>query len=315
MGAALGLLLLAGCTTPVPSYRQVDQDAPDFKAAVGTEAVRLLAAGQSARRAERTAVEQVTAQFIAAEAKRRTELVAPLVRALGAREQPQGCWAYTLTSIITTDGKPTEEIATFDPSRSEDGQWTLVSRDGRPPDEKTQAKFREKKQSEAKKRKETPNPLADIFPNDRQRMEKAALLDQMDVTTATGTTTFAFKQGKISVPLLASMDSARIAYEVENDTGILRRQTLGLTGLSVLAGSLKIDHLEFAIHYADMVPEQPPFAADIKASFRGRLLFKSTGEVAVKMTFSDYHQVECHEDRPAVKMGPLEVIELLPPTP
>jgi outer membrane murein-binding lipoprotein Lpp len=330
---ALGLLLLAGCVSmPVPAYQKVDQTAPAFQSAVAAETARLQASGLTARQAETAAAGSVTKQWVSAEAGRRKDLVAPLVRALEAMDTPTGCWAFTETTTTHKESGTKVEIARCDPSQPDDRLWTLVSTDGNPPDDEAQAAYRKAKVAREKNANgknadgsfvlDLGHAAADdsrsqdenVAGNSRYGwVVRDALNDHFEVETTDATTTFVFDQGKVSVTLLASMDPVRQTYVLDNATGRVRSQTIAMGAFSALAGTMKIDHLDLTIEYAMVDPAPTPFVARVTAKFSGRFLLMHTGEVTVEKVFTDYHRVPCFQDRFKVKIGPLqEIDDILP---
>ena len=143
----LGSLLFAGCISrpPPPTYRNVDREAPAFKAAVARETERQREQGKSPAKAEEIATTKVTRQIIKTEKDRRIEQVAPLVAALTAFDHPRGCWAYTTTTTTRKADKITVRVERYDAFQPEERLWTLVSHDGQTPDEKAQADYRRAK--------------------------------------------------------------------------------------------------------------------------------------------------------------------------
>ena len=308
----LGLLVGAGCATPLPSYQKVDQAAPAFKLAVSQETQRLQTAGQSAGQAERTATKNVTAQFIAAEAQRRQDLVAPLLVALRAMARPAGCWAYTVTTTTHTDkGTPTKvKVENYDPSLPAERAWTLVSTDGKAPDEKAQAEYRKGKSSRAKVH---PDQQTVAAPSDDDRMTKRILRDALNTDFQTEVagpenTAFIFRQDKISLSTLVSARSARFTYLVENRTGALRREAISLQGVSAMAGFVKVDPVEVTLDFAQIDPSLPPFIDQVSVNFKAHVLLLGSIAASVEMEYAGYHRVECHQEGMQVQLGPLEII-------
>jgi hypothetical protein len=320
ISASLGLLLLfaAGCATPVPSYQRVNQASPEFKTAVAATAKQLQDSGLAAKAAEKDATKQVTADFIEAEAKRRKELVAPLVLALKTMDKREGCWAYTETTTTHLGKDSTVEIASFDPSQPVEKQWTLVSTDGKAPDDKAQAKYRqarlkEKKDAEADATKPNSGKITARLSAEPGGIVEEALNDDFEVVTADpDNTTYVFDRAKKN-SLAVSLGPIRIACVLDRASGRMRRLEVALSDASALVGTLKIDHVAFRIDFTTIDPGQSPFVSKISASGHYRLLFVASGDFAMEKTFSDYRRVPCYEDRFEVKMGPLEEMDNMLP--
>lgn len=270
--------LLAGCVSaPRPAHQKVDQTAPDFQKAVAAETARLEAGGMPARQAEKAATGNVTRKRVAAEADRRRALVAPLVRALQAMDAPAGCWAFTETTTTHKDNATIVEIARCDPSQPDEKLWTLVSTDGKAPDDEDQTHFRKRnlaleKNADAGKGGDgsfildlghEEKPADDAggkagVKNSYDWVVQDALNDRFEVQADDPTTTtFVFDQGRVSATLLVSMDPVRQTYDLDNTTGTVRRETASMGALSALAGTMKADHLEIGIDFAVLDPTAP----------------------------------------------------------
>jgi hypothetical protein len=308
--ASLGLVMFVGCTMPTASYRKVDQSSPAFKEAVAHETQVQQDKGLSAGEAEKTATQLVTKQVIKAEKERRLEQAAPLVRALTALEQPVGCWAYTVTSTKHQDGKTTVEVERYDPFQPENRLWTLVSRDGVPPDEPAQADYRKTKLRASKKSLFTFKPRSTAS----ERVERATIFDDFECISSDSSrqTTFNFSQGKRKVPMLSSMDGFHHTYVVENATGTLSRQTAAMGAASLLGGTVKVDHFEAITDYALVALSLPPFVARTHVRFRGNFYGKDTGEIELEAVYTDFRKVKCYEDRFETRIGTPELQDFLP---
>lgn len=138
------VFLVGGCvSSPQPAYRKVDVASSQFESTVALETEKELAKGKSAKAAEKIATSRVTRQFAQAEKTRRLDSVAPLLRALGSFDRPRaGCWACVVTTTTRSEKGTTVQVEQFDPFQPEGRLWTLLSRDGVVPDEKTQAAYR-----------------------------------------------------------------------------------------------------------------------------------------------------------------------------
>ncbi|MEO5960385.1 MAG: hypothetical protein ABIR80_14820, partial [Opitutaceae bacterium] len=143
----LGPLLFAGCISrpPPPAYRTVDREAPAFKEAVARETERQREQGKSPAKAQEIATTKITRQIIKTEQDRRIAQVAPLLTALTSFDRSRGCWAYTITTTTRQPDNTTVLVERYDSFQPEERLWTLVSRDGQSPDEKTQADYRRAK--------------------------------------------------------------------------------------------------------------------------------------------------------------------------
>ena len=321
--SAFGFLLLfgAGCATPIPSYQRVNQRAPEFKAAVADTAQRLQDSGISARAAEESATKQVTADFIAAEAKRRADLVAPLARALKSLAEATGCWACTIATTTANGKLSYATIEQFDPSQADDRRWTLVSANGRAPSEFDQTAFHGRHSVAAAPAAEIGVQRSDrrigLLGQGPDEILAAALKGDLEVITADPTvTTFVFH--------LAGGDSGRatagptrFTYVVDRASGSLRREEMELTKGSGLMGGSKFtyDRFESIVELETIDLAQPPFVAKITSRSRIRvgILGSEELDLQTEKTYTGYRRVPCHDERFQVKMGPLEEIDTLLP--
>jgi hypothetical protein len=280
---------------------------------VAVELDRLRTAGESPSRARSTATRNVTEQFIATEASRRKEQVAPLVAALDLQEKPRGCWAYRVTTTKTVNGKASVKVERYDPYEPEARLWTLVSEEGKVPDEKAQAEYRKKKLAEWKRKQEQNRRATPVARNGKE-VQKDALEDIFERTSpAAGVQRFTFTTQRTTIFLVADVYPFRMTYDLDETTGNLLRETSVLQGtFSALAGSFKVAHFESAADYAIMEPGLPPFVVKSTARFRGQFFLMDSGEVTVETVYADYRRVQCYDERFEVIVGPIQVMDFAP---
>jgi hypothetical protein len=123
----------------------IDQESHVFQSALEEETQRLLAAGQTRREAEVRAQKTVTKRFSKEATEERIVLAQPLLAALRELEKTRGCWAYTVTTKSTQNEITSVTVERFNPFEPEERLWTLVSRNGQPPDENAQRVYRKNK--------------------------------------------------------------------------------------------------------------------------------------------------------------------------
>lgn len=306
--------LFLGCTLPRPGYKQVDHASPAFQAAVAAETQRLLATDLSMTAAVKQATARVTEQFIAAEKERRTREVTPLAEILAGLDRPRGCWAYTVTTTRLVAGAvPVVTIETFDPFQPEARLWTLISRNGQPPDENAQMSYRA-----AKLRKWKEARSREARPTGSERVSRRALSHDFEVEAPadSAVVTYTFTREDRKVPLLGNTGSFRETLVANHATGTLlqRTQTL-LTPLSLSAGGVKVDHFQSTTDYLIVDPTLPPFVAKTSARFQMRVFGNDTGAVEQEAVYSDYRRVKCYDDRFEVKIGAADFLDYLPSQP
>ncbi|MBI5381131.1 MAG: hypothetical protein HZA31_04460 [Opitutae bacterium] len=299
------VIALTGCISrPVrnhsPAYRRVDSTAPEYRAAVDREFEAEKAKGKTDSAADLIAEMRVYEQFTSSEKKRRTSGVAPLVAALEAFDRPRGCWAYTVTTTTSTNGKVVEEVERYDPFQPEARLWTLVSRNGRAPDEDDQRSYRREKlrewnQSQARlteaTRKRASVAAKEALNNDFK------IVDTEDATR----TTFQFADEKSADPK-DKEPGFRRTYVVDNASGAILRHTY-----TVIPGSIgelaTVYYDDRTTDYVILDPALPPFPSKVWRRFHRRILLSDSGEIEFTKVFSDYRRVKCYDDRFEVRVG------------
>lgn len=306
-----GVFLFSSCTLPQASYRKVDQGSPAFKQAVALETEKLQARGQSASDAEESATKVVTKRLIQEEKTKRTKEVTPLVEILSALEKPRGCWAYTATTATRKEGKESVKVERYDPFQPEERLWTLVTLDGKTPDETEQASYRERRLRAWKKTLTKADPKRARS----EQLKRKALFSDLEITASsseeTAQTTYTFSRDRISVPLFGDLPPSRETYVARDD--VLARQTLAYLGpASLLAGGLKIAHFASETDYIVVEPALPPFVAKTTVHLRATLFGKDTGELEEETVYTDYRRVKCYDDRFEIKIGAPNLINFVP---
>ncbi|HEX2852602.1 MAG TPA: hypothetical protein VHO24_05135 [Opitutaceae bacterium] len=300
---------LAGCSIPTPGYRKVDPTTPAFREATARLSELLRAKGLTGDEADRRALEEITRQTVAFQKEGRGRQVRPLVRALEAFEAELGCWAYTVTTRVRTDGKLATTVETFDASKPESEIWTLVSRDGKPPDESGQSEYRDKKLRRWKKSLTRSKPRH----MDPERMEHEAIFAdfKMSGENAGQATRYSFSRGRTSIPVLGTVTSSRVTYLLDNASGQLVNVTT-MTGPDSMLFGIKAVHYDTTVDYVSIEPELPPFIAKTSARYHFIAFGKDHGDVERETVYSDYRRVKCYEQRFNVRVGTPEVQDYLP---
>lgn len=306
---ALGFF--AACTIPQAAYRKVDQSAPEFKRAVAVEAEKRQARGESESAAEKAATQAVSRRIVQEQRATLTQQVTPLVDILSALEKPRGCWAYTATTTTRHDGKESVKVERYDPFQPEARLWTLVSLDGKIPDDAEQTRYRERRLRAWKK----SLARADSRRTKSEQVKRRALLADLHVeqstTEATSQTTYSLSRERMTMPLLGDIPPSRETYLTKDNT--LARQTLNYLGsASLLAGAFKFEHFDSQAEYVVIDPELPPFTSRTAAHFRASFFGNDTGEMERETVYSDYRRVKCYEDRFETRIGAPTMSDVIP---
>ncbi len=303
--------LLGGCISrPTPSYRRVDTETPEFKAAVARETAAEQAKGVSASAAAETAVQRVTTQAIAAEKERRTDLVAPLTAAMAALEAPRGCWAYTVATTTEKNGKTTADVERFDPSQPEERIWTLVTRNGLAPTAAEQSDYREgrlkkwkRQQAASAKRKSAPEWV-------KQQALSANL--KVDRPAGGGPVAVSFDREPVS-NFMAAIPGSHETYLIDEAEGrVVHHDRTYPPGKAGLGKVITIEAFESATDYVVVDPTVAPFPARIKLHYHLHIFGKDLGDIRSDAVYSDYRRVKCYEDRFEVQIGAPTVQDFVP---
>jgi hypothetical protein len=310
--ALLGLCgFLAGCTLPKRAYRQVDREAPAFKAAVAAETEHQQAAGKSKGEAEKIATNKTTAQFIQREEDRRLALAAPLLQAMAALEKPRGCWAYTVTTTTTHDGQDREVVVVrYDPFQPEERIWTLVSRNGVAPDDAGQADYRARK-LKAWHKTLSRQAKAKTTESGRVRLTVLSTAFAMPETASGSPTVFTFLRDRMKIPLLGDIPPSQETFTIEHEA-LARRTSTSPDPASLLAGTMKVDYFDSATDYAVIDPAVAPFVVKRVTHLRLRFFGKDSGAIERTEVYTDYRHVKCYEDRFETSIGTPDVMEFVP---
>lgn len=306
----LVLLLCAGCLSNSPPPYRIDTATPEFKAAVAHETAVEEAKGTSSTKAAEIALHRVTKQAVATEKERRTDMVAPLTEALAALDRPRGCWAYTATVTTQLDGKTTVDVERFDPSQPDDRLWTLLARDGRPPTDAEQAKYRrgrlakwQSKQDAARKRR-----------TESDRVALTALYSNLkrEQPVGDGPVGFSFDR-EPRAGMLVDTPGSHETYRVDEAARrVIRMEKSFRTPFSALGGGVQILALESTTDYVVVDPEVAPFPAKVQIHYRFKRLGIDTGDVTSETVYSAHRRVKCYQDRFEVQIGAPTLMDVLP---
>jgi hypothetical protein len=305
---------LAGCISlpPTPSYRRVDKNSAAYHEAVARETAAQLVQGKSTSEAHAAAERRVEKQFIAAEKARRLDTVAPLTAALAALKQPRGCWAYTVTTRTTRNGKARTTVERFDPYQPEEKVWTLLTADDVAPDEAQLASYRRARQQAWKKqlareekRKQSPT----------DQIHLRALYTNLETESGAepNVTTYRFVREAARLTLVGDLPRQKETYVIDTAANAVRRhETIYLSPAKMLVGSVTIETFEQATDYDVIDPALPPFPIRTSGRFRYRVVAGEPHEEWIEKTYSDYRRVKCYDDRFQVIPGELRAMDVEP---
>jgi hypothetical protein len=307
-------LLVAGCFSlpPPPAYYNVDRETPAFKDAVAREAAHQQELGKPADKAEKIAAAVVSRGIIERERARRGEEVEPLLAALAALKGSRGCWAYTLTTTTTKDGKTTVDVENYDAFQPEERLWTLVTRNGQAPDEKTQADYRRDKLKAWKRQLSQSPPKRDFR---AEGLKWQAEWDEMEIAPgpAAGATTYTFNSSGGRVVGLVDVGAKHESYITDDASHTVRQHhEIMLAPSAFLGGLLKLQTYESKTDYVLIEPGLPPFIARSKVHYHGQIFGVDSGEMEIESVYSDYRRVKCYDDRFEVRVGIPTATDLTP---
>jgi hypothetical protein len=196
-------------------------------------------------------------------------------RALAAMstDSPRG-WAYTLTT--TRDGATAVER--FDPSRPKGGEWTLLARNGTPPDAAEIERYTRYKAANSPPTRTTfergdIDLTSVVLANeDNERAEFQALFRE-----------------EVSAPLLPHLALVLIVNkrEARVEKFILHLRHPFSSGLG-----MRMQQLQSSTEFYPPTDSRPALPRESVSRFRGRLFFLIPVSEELQIVFSDYERVE-----------------------
>jgi hypothetical protein len=224
---------------------------------------------------------------------------APLAAALRSFGQDAPRWAYT-QRFVEFDRKGREKgswVARYDPSLHYDVQWTLLEKNGQPPSEAQQKKFRKER--------------AKLEQKGRVRLGEALDVQRaVSVSDATGTGDELIYE----VPLRSIEGSMfppekfQVFVKVGRQKQELRAIDLKLRERARVAVVLNVKAASARIEFATVRDDAGPAIAKIDASGSATVMFMPVGGRA-EATRSEFKRVTPYDDRFVVKPGPLRTID------
>jgi hypothetical protein len=220
---------------------------------------------------------------------------APLAEAVRRYAADSGRWAYT-QHTVETDGKgkvKESRIYRHDPSQHYDVQWTLLERDGKPPTERQQKRFRERM---AKRPERERKALGELM------TWSAAKLVGETADTLT-----------YEVPLKQDRDQRfppekfQVLVEIDRASR-LRHIDLKLRDSVRVAGVVKVKSGEGRIEFVSPLPDHGPTVSRVELNGTASILFVPVGAGAT-VTRSDIRRVTPYDERFQVQIGPLKTID------
>jgi len=220
---------------------------------------------------------------------------APLAEAVRRYAAESGRWAYTQRTVEVNGKGEVKESRVYrhDPSLHYDEQWTLLERDGKPPTERQQKRFRER----MAKRPE------------RERKALGELMTWSAAKLAAETPDALIYE----VPLKQDRDQRfppeKFLVRVEIDrAAALRRIDLKLRESVRVAGVVKVKSGEGRIDFVSPLPDRGPTVARVELNGTASVLFVPVGGGAT-VTRTDIRRVTPYDERFQVQLGPLKTID------
>ena len=225
-------------------------------------------------------------------------LPAPLAAALQKLMVDEGHWAYTQTTqVYDRKGQPEAEpqVERYDPSQSDDAQWTLLQRKGRAPTDREVRAWQRKKAKEMRRREE--KSLGEVLDFARAavlREEGPAVVYEVPLKPSASRRFPAEK-------FVAYLTVNRERLQLER-FGLRARESFRMVGVA------RIDQVEIDAQFATVDPQYAPQPQVIHASGAGRVLFFRVGASA-EIKWSDFKRVTPYNDRFVVELGELKVLD------
>jgi hypothetical protein len=297
-------LLSTGCVVFVkPIVKPIDQESLIFKGAVEEETQRLMATGQPRSEAQGRAEKTVLRRFSREALAERTALAQPLLSALRELEKPRGCWAYTLTTKKTINATTTVTVEQFNPFEPEDRLWTLVSTDGRAPDDKAQRDYRKRKiQAWLKGAQRRRSPAA-TMESDLRHIE----ISRAD-SEQTHSPLFSIWSPAVSIhgPMNLKRPPVLEVCTLDTDGHLATKTTHWQGPISISAlftFKITIDDMTTTEEYTRIAPDLPPFLSHHTMQSSDTVM-GTRYQMRTEIIYSDYRRVKCYDERFSVQIGP-----------
>ena len=304
----IAVFALAGCASQPMAKPAAASSGSSFADEVAAEQAVLETKGESTNDAKIDATRSVTQAHAAAERLHVFAQVKPLAKALANMEGSHGSWEYDATTTTVTGGKTTVMVEHFDPSQPDETLWTLVSVDGKAPNEEAQASYR-------RLRLATWKRLLAARPRrpDSARIADRAFLETFTVTPLPDKTEeFAFVTVPSKAPPIMTSGQFRDAYVLDPGTGrLVRQDTLLLYRVRVIGG-LVVDEFEAAAAFGEFGVGRFPLVAKTRSRIKAHIQAANLGETEVDVDYSGYHAVKPYQDRPMMRIGVPRLVDLIP---
>lgn len=223
----------------------------------------------------------------------------PLAEAMRSFAQDAPRWAYTQRFVqYDRKGAVKEQwVARHDPSQHYDVQWTLLERDGRPPTEAQQKKFRK---ARAKMQQQGRKSLGELL-----ELKRATLVpDQADAALPL----------TYEVPLRPDEEGRlppekfQVLVRVERATHRLASIDVKLRERFRVALLVNVKAGDARIEFTPVLPAAGPAITKIEGGGTVSVLLVPFGG-RVEATRTDFKRVTPYDDRFVVKPGPLRTID------
>ncbi|HLP24644.1 MAG TPA: hypothetical protein VK477_03125 [Acidobacteriota bacterium] len=224
---------------------------------------------------------------------------APLAAALRGFGKDAPRWAYTQRFIqFDRKGRETDSwVARFDPSQHYDVQWTLMEKNGQPPTEAQQKKFRKERAK-------------------LERKGRVRLGEALEVKRAVLLPGRAGAEDELTyeVPLRPiegskfPPDKFQVFVRIDREKQALRAIDLKLRERVRVALVLNVKAADARIEFISVRPDAGPAIARITGGGTASVMLVPVGG-RVEATRSDFLRVTPYDDRFVVKPGPLRTID------
>lgn len=233
----------------------------------------------------------------ASERATETGAPAPLDAALRKLLAEEGHWAYTRTvRVFDKDGRlERTDLERYDPSQPESGRWTLVLRNGLPPDSGVVRSWQRQRDREMR----------------RRGRSLGAILDFPGATLADDNRTHLI----YSVPILAGAsrrfpaEKFYVLLQVEKTRGEIDRLAVRTTEAFRVAGVARVDNVEADATFAVIDPEYPAQPVSGTAAGEARVAWLLRVGGRVELAWSDFKRVEPYDARYEVSIGDLKALD------
>ncbi|MGP9802011.1 hypothetical protein [Rheinheimera sp. NSM] len=194
-------------------------------------------------------------------------------------------WSYRVSRYENEEGQISSSIALFEPTKATGQQWTLLSLNGQPPDNKQLRKFAEKKLAETKQ-KQTENGGQQSF------SVKLRDLIQLDSLQLLSNNTQRFHAGfAVYLSQLGAEASQHLQGSLIFDKQQHYIESIEITNTASFSPLFSAEIKEFKLTLDFIKIDAAVLPARQELTMKGRFAFFSTIDEVSTVSFSDYHYV------------------------